>query len=488
MATATKEQPKKTATADPEQKPFMANKPTYLPAPIEEINASISAVWESNGTWKKLAQTVNDASIKERMLKLCNQQEMPLIWVDIIPTQQGLKLYINGEGAKFNREKYLSQNGRRMAERQVIVMPYDKVPGSDPARDKNQGRLYFEITTVVIDTVQRDKIVDAVAAGIIKATDLSEILKTLRIVNEYKTMSAFSNQSEKYDQNRQPDVILKKGVTQCHRRADLEISSQCVLPEDEEPIDAEFIVKGSETPQDKLKMASQAAAAAATMPATTLAPDKVTPVQEKPPEAPSPASGGPAPAGVAPQISAEETAQVNILMEEMKNIFLAAKVEKATMMKWLVEHGLPTRKSEMRVEPLKKAIEELKVQFSPKPAAAASTPTQEPQKEAAEAKNNLLKKIFANREASGFDSDDTLRAWVKKIWQKGLSEMTFPETQTVAERLALLINTLGNYQKWGCATIAELVNFQIDFGGKPVHEMSPEELADWAKQQDAAIS
>ena len=83
MPPATKEKPmvdKKPPVT--ESKP----KPSYLPACIEEVNASIAAVWESTGTWKKLSQVVNDPTIKERMLKICNMQEMPLIGIDIIPT------------------------------------------------------------------------------------------------------------------------------------------------------------------------------------------------------------------------------------------------------------------------------------------------------------------------------------------------------------------------------------------------------------------
>lgn len=250
--------------------------PSYLPAPIDEVNASIAAVWEQLGIFAKIKVQ------KESLLKLCNLQEMPLIGIDIIPTQQGLKVYINGEGAKFNRERYLHQNGRRMIERTIEIVPYDKAPGADPVRDKAQGRLYFKITTTVEDVDQKDKIVNAVASGIIKASEVTETLKALKIITESVTFSAYSNQSEKFGDNRQPDIILKKGITQAHRRSDLEISSQCVIPEDEEPQDAQFLVK-SEDLLEKAKVAADSAKAGASLPDTTLVPEKAA----KQPDAPA---------------------------------------------------------------------------------------------------------------------------------------------------------------------------------------------------------
>lgn len=468
--------------------PFMQNKPSYLPAPIEEVNESISAVWESIGVWKKLSTTVNSPNIKEHILKVCNMQEMPLIGVDIIPTQQGLKLYVNGEGAKFNRERYLTQQGRRMIERQIHIIPHEKI-SANPAVDKNQGRIYFEIITTIEDTAQKAKIVDAVASGVIKASEVKDVLEQLKIITKYITHSSFSNQSEKFDQNRQPDVIIKKGTTQCHRRADLEISSQCVIPEDEEPKDAVFLIKDTPGAADvpalsKIDAAKDAAAAGATLPATTLAPQKSA---ELPPPASTPASEVPA--------ADKDPEKIKALMGEINTIFNEAAVGKADRIKWFTENSYPIRTSEMSVPILEKALAQVKEKYKKAPAdggatlpppstapAAADKPPADPAKQAA------LKKIFAVREKAGFQDDEILRAWVKTRWSKGLSEMTAPEAGVVADQVVEYSNFLENHKKWGFGSELELLTYVEDSSKKTLHSMVSEEVQKAAKDLGELIS
>jgi hypothetical protein len=449
--------------------------PSYLPASIEEVNASIAAVWESTGTWKRLAQAVNSPEIKDRMLKLCNMQEMPLVGVDIIPTQQGLKLYVNGEGAKYNRERYLAQNGRRMTERKIEIVPYDQAPGADPVRDKAQGRLYFKITTTCEDVDQKNKIVNAVASGIIKASEVTETLRALKIITESVTFSAYSNQSEKFQDNRQPDVILKKGITQSHRRADLELSSQVVIPEDEEPTDAQFLVKSEEN----LAAATAAALGAASLPQTTLVPDKATKTPDVAPAAAPAATAAakPGPVGEGTPVQQPNVAEIESLMGQINAIFDAAKVKKVDRIKWFNERKYPISKVQMTVETLSKALAEVKAQFAPPAAPAAAqeapeatkAPEAKPEPEKApQWKQDGLKKIFGLREKAGFADDEAMRAWVKEEFGRGLSEMEIGQMEAVTARMAAFCNFFANSQKWGMNTV-DLTSYVKDSTQKSVH-------------------
>lgn len=441
---------------------------TYLPAPIEEINEQIISSWEQLGILAKIKIK------KETLLKLCNLQEMPLIGIDVIPTQQGPKLYINGEGAKFNRERYLHNAGRRMVSRKVEELAYDQVPHAEANRDKAQGRIFFRITTTVEDVEAKNKIVDAVASGKIPAADVKSIMDQLKIVTDYVTLSSFSNQSEKFDQNRQPDVILKKGVTQSNRRADLEISSQCVIPEDEEPLDAQFIVKAGEALEQATDTAKDAAAEK-----PGLTPSKVA-------EMPEPAAATPGPAGEGTQKN------VDALIKEVNSIFEKVGLKKADRMKWFTEHGLPMKKSEMTIEILEKAVSQAKELLKP-----AATPTEpakaEPAKkdEAAKVdpeKQKMLGFIFGNRAKAGFDSDDGIRTWVREEYSKGLSEMNVGECGDVRQRVEVMVKFLENYQTWGFASENELREYMETFSEKALHKMSVEEIASATKEFEKKAS
>jgi hypothetical protein len=444
---------------------------SYLPAPIDEVNASIAAVWEQLGIFAKIKVQ------KESLLKLCNLQEMPLIGVDVIPTQQGLKLYVNGEGAKFNRERYLSQNGRRMIERVIDIVPYAEAPGSDAVRDKAQGRLYFRITTTCEDVDQKNKIVNAVASGIIKASEVTETLAALKIITKSVTWSAYSNQSEKFSDNRQPDVILKKGITQSHRRADLELSSQVVIPEDEEPTDASFMVKSDEL----LEKATSAAMATASLPAKTLVPDKAV----KQPDAPaSPVKPGPGVGEQTPSASEIET-----IMGSINAIFEAAKLKKVDRIKWFTERGYPIAKDKMTVDVLKKALADVTAQLAApeaQKAPAAAAPAQEAPKaeatkpepeKAPQWKQDGLKKVFGLREKAGFADDETVRTWANETFGKGLSEMDLGQMEAVVSRLAACANTLAQHQKCGFGSAAQLACWIEEGSKKPVYNHNEAELS-----------
>lgn len=473
--------------AAPQEAP---KKAPYLPAPIEEINQSMAVLWDQLGHFQKLKIT------KEALLRHCNMQEMPLLGLDVIPTQQGLKLYINGEGAKFNRERYLHQSGRRMIERKVEILDYDKVPGADAARDKAQGRVYFRILTTVEDVDQKAQIVHGVATGTIKAADVPGLLDALKVITTYETRSAYSYQSEKFQDNRQPDIIIKKGITQCHRRADLEISSQCVIPEDEETVDAVFTVKASEM--------FESAKSGAALPGATLVPEKVVATQTPVPKAPVPTVivDAPGPEGgekksvvtepakpTAAPAAPEDAAALNGLL---KDILTAGKVaSRADRIKWFNAHGFPTDPTKITVEILKKAIDIAKKEFpetGEAPPAEPAGPKLDAATKTDPERHKAIQKIFGMREKALFEGEDPLRAWVKETWGKGMSEMSAPELHGVLERVQSYTDFLGTYNTRGFASPKELMVYAAEAKDKPFHQLSPQDLKEVGGDLDQMIA
>jgi len=430
---------------------------------IVEKNQALAAAWEQMGIFKKLPVT------KDVLIKMANLEGMPLSGVDVIETQQGFRLYVNNEGAKFNREKFLSQQGRELSGRVVDII--DKLPGAvgDATLDKQQGRLYFRITTR-IKSAEYVKIVDAACAGKMSAADAKILLDDDEKRNTYLTYSGFSYASEKFQQNRTPEHIIKKGITQCHRRADLEISKQCVLPADEEPSDANFLTNAEEL----LKQAGAGQPAA-------LAPVKSEPVLPQPSkvdaapaaapsQTPSAAPGSGGEGKTAEDLTAKITA--------LNSVFEKAGVKKFDRQKWMTEHGFPFSKKELTLELLDKAIKVATEQFTP---SAAQPAKQEPPKQAEKAAEDPerikhLAKIFATREKAGFGDEELLRAWVKENCGKGLSEMSAKEMEPVVARVVELTEFLGNHTKWGFNSVAEIVAYIQDSSGKSVHRMTPAEL------------
>lgn len=481
MTAATAEKPAAKGAAKGSVEDLLKPKSSLLPAPIEEINAGVAQVMEDMGVWKKLASLMNNnLAIKDHVLKVCNMQGLPLIGVDIIPTQQGLKLYVNSEGAKFNRERYLDQQGRRMIERKIELIPYEQMPGSDPVKDKAQGRIYFRITTTIEDVEQKAKIVDAVCKGTIPADKVESLLEQLKIVTKYQTHSSFSNQSEKFGDNRQPDAILKKGTTQCHRRADLEISSQCVIPEDEEPKDAEFVIRDA-TPA-RPDAAELAKKVAQDLPPVTLTPTKVTEVKTAQEEQKPQGQGNP-PSTELPVQTPEEVKEIEAVMGQINAVFTAAKIAKPDRMKWFTEHGYPLRKTEMTPTKLKEALAKVKAQYE-KPAAVAgaggpAAAAQEPAKKADPdpARGPEIQKMFGLREKAGFASEEALREWVKTRFGKGMSEMAAGELAKVGDTVKEFANTLEDTAKWGFTTAAELITYVQETEGKDFHLLTSEDLA-----------
>ncbi len=474
MTAATATKPPKGAAAGAVED-LLKPKASYLPAPIEEINAGVAQVWEDIGVWKKLAsQMNNNLAIKEHILKVCNMQGLPLIGVDIIPTQQGLKLYVNGEGAKYNRERYLYNQGRQLIERKIEFVPYEQMPGSDPVKDKAQGRIYFRITTVVENIEQKEKIIDAVCKGTIPADKVEALLEQLKVVTKYVTHSSFSYQSEKFTDNRQPDIIIKKGTTQCHRRADLEISSQCVIPEDEEPKDAEFIIRGDAVEKKPDTAAADLAKKIATeLPPVTLTPSKVSEVKstadEKKPEGTS-AAPSETPAAQTP----EELKKIEELMGKINVVFTNAKVAKADRMKWFTEHNYPLRKSEMSSVRLEEALAKVTAQYGPKGAAEAA---HEPKKADPDpARGPEIQTIFGLREKANFDNEEVLRTWVKTRWGKGLSEMAAGELAQVKDVVKQYADVFENLSKVGFHSPAELLTYVGDTEKKDFYLLTQEEF------------
>lgn len=421
-----------------------------LPAPIEEVNNAIAATWEQLGIFKKLQVS------KAAILDLCNMGDMPMTGIDIIPTSQGPKLYINHDGAKYNREKYLRGQGRTVANRKVEIVDPSEVTFGIPEQHKNQNRIVFRILTKVRDESAHRKVVDAIAQAVAAGhTDAAEKgIKLLEALEStYQTFSAFSYQSEKFPANKTPDHILKKGITQACRRADLEISMQVVIPSDEEPVDAEFTVKAGE----KLKEAKKGA----TLPGATLTPGKV---------APGPADEGGTEKG-------EKAGDMKKLGAELSGILAKAGMKRGAMIKWMTENMGTAKPSEMTPEILQKAVEKAKADLvEKKPEEKKPAPAKEKAKEKSDPdRTKIMKKIFARREEAGFESDDDLRKCVKATCGKGLSEMDSKGLEAVSKSLHTL-GLLSQHKRWGFDTPEELAEYVKDALGKPLSEVGQEEL------------
>ncbi len=437
---------------------------------IAEKNAALAQAWEQMGIFKKIPIT------KEVLVKMANLEGMPLSGADVIETQQGFRLYINNVGAKCLRDKYLTQQDRELSGRSVDIL--EKLPNqnADATLDKQQGRVYFKITTR-IKSPEYVKLIDAVCAGKMSAADAKIILDDDERRNTYHTFSAFSYATEKFQTNRVPEHIIKKGITQCHRRADLEIANQSVLPADEEPTDANFLAKAD----DILKEAQTGSGGA-----SALTPASVKPVA---PTLPPPAKADVAPAATptaaatpgsgvegkaAPTGGEDLTAKISAL----NSIFEAAKVSRFDRQKWMQDHKFPFSKKELTAEVLDKAIKAATEQYTP---SAAQEVKQEPPKQAEKPaedpeRTKALSRIFGMREKSGFVDEDTLRAWVKQVNGKGLSEMTATEMAPVIERISEFATFLANHTKWSFGSTLELMAYVQDSGGKSLHTMTTAEI------------
>ena len=433
-----------------------------LPAPLEKINQAIADTWEQLGTFKKLQVT------KSTILNLCNMGDMPLTGVDIIPTQNGPRLYINHDGAKYNREKYLANQGRAVSSRKVDIVGAKEMGIGADEQHKAQNRVFFRIRTKVRDDMAYRKIVDAIAQAVANGhTQAAEQgLKLLEsLESEYQTYSAFSYQSEKFSQNRTPDHILKKGITQACRRADLEISMQVVLPSDEEPVDAEFIVKADAKIKEAQKGASKTE--------LELKPEKVTP---------GPGVGDEPIKKVGDKTVIVGTPDLGEKTKELIDIFTKAGHKKAFMIKWMTENFGSVKKDELTLEILEKAIAKAKDEFKPETKDKKDTG----KKKSDPDRNKIIKKIFASRADKGFDSDDDLRAMVKGAYGKGLSEMDVEQLSFVEKHLDDLA-FLVDHKKWGFSTPQELVDYVKDSAGKPFAEMTSQELSTVKSDLDEMI-
>jgi hypothetical protein len=415
---------------------------------IENMNAALAEAYEQLGYFKAI--TIQKAAL----VRMANMEGIPLSGIDVIKTQQGPKLYINQEGAKWNRDKYLTSQGREVSGRTVEVL--DQIAGSNIEQDKAQGRKYFKTTTHV-KSQEYINVINGIAMGKVDPKIGMELLKQITEANTYVSWSAFSNVSETF--NKIPEHILKKGQTQAHRRADLEIAKPHVLPADEEPMDAQFVVKDSPATPDVAKAAAAAGAA-------VLVPDN-------PAEAPAPE-----PAAEAPpenqELVKERIGQLAAILSG------SGKLDKVGRLKWLGDNKFPTNIKEATIEILDKMVSVAKVQFE-KPAAPAEppkapTPPKEEAPKADPAKQEILHKVFGLRGKAGFASDDAVRTWVKKVFGKGLSEMNIEEGGKTVERIAAFASLLANKEKWEMKDDASIFDYAKGTKGKDLHDMTPDEV------------
>lgn len=434
-------------------------------SPIAEMNQSLAAAWEQLGYFQRIKLQ------KATLLRLCELEGMPLSGIDVIDTQQGPRIYINGEGAKYNRDKYLGSQGREVSGRQVDVL--NTMPGADEKKDQIEGRKYFKTTTKVI-SAEMKKIVNAIADGKVAGEIGLQIFNQLAEANTYTSWSAFSYTSEKFQTNRVPEHIIKKGMTQAHRRADLEISKQVVLPMDEEPVDAEFVVHGSPAAN------AAAAAAGAAAPAPTPTP-KGGPSMPAPTTAPAKPADKPViettatvkPAAEAAPAAAPTGPSIDSLIGELKNVFETSGVSKPAQMAFMKDNNFPHQKSQMTAEILQKAIAAAREKFAPKPAptvGAAPSPEEEVERK------KKLAAIFGAHEKAGFADEEAVRTWVKATYGKGLSEMTVEETETVRARVARQAAFLGKYQDRGFSSPTELKTWIEESHNATFHDLDATKL------------
>lgn len=455
---------------------------------IELANKTLSEAWDQLGYFAKIKVQ------KQTLVTLCNLEGMPLSCVDVIPTQDGPKLYINSEGAKYNRDKYLNAQNREVAGRTIDIL--DTVPGAKKAEDEALGRKYFRVVTHVMSEEYR-KIIDAISKGVVPVGDGMKLIEEIKKMNMYTSFSAFSYQAEKL--NKTPEQIIKKGITQAHRRADLEISKQFVLPADEEPIDAQFVVR------DTAAAAEHAAAAAAGGGgAPTLTPSSVKDVTPKnDPKKPDTMKTEPAKTAKADEKPAQDAAPAaeqkppqktfEQLGAELNAKFALAGLGKVDRQRWMNHYQIPASKEKLQQNPalLEKAVELVTKQYEDgtlvkwkggvpqdppaEPLKQAELPVS-PDKEDPERKK-LLGVIFGDRrEKAGFDSEDHVRTWVKLTWGKGLSDMTTAETKVVADRMGLFSGLLLRHAKWGFSSPAELVNYVQEAQGADFYKLDEEGL------------
>lgn len=451
-------------TKGPTKAPTKEEKTSFLPIQIEEVNRLIVDVWEQTGKIK--AMNIK----KETLLELANMQKMPLIGVDVIKTKDGLKLYINSEGAKFSREKYLHEQGRRMVGRKVRLMKADQVPGSDPSVDKQARRFYFSVETRVEDVDRINKLVNAIANGTVPAETGMKLIQ--QFSETYETVSAFSALSESFDaQKFNIEHLIKKGVTQSHRRSDLEISMQFVIEEDEEPVDAQFVVRSAEV--------LETAKAEATLSERPVTPEKVTKEQE----------GSKASAAPAAPVTQEVDPAVRAKAKELATL-LQTKLDANAIAKWLAENGIPRKVNEMTHEMLDAAIKKATEQFAapaapanaPEAAGAAEKPPQEATIEAARKK--ALARAFAASKGAGFKDTDEVRSWAKQRFGKGLSEMTLQETEQAADTIGAYAKLLEAHKENGFEDAAGFKEAIESIGGD-LHQIELTKLPDLVKEVKA---
>jgi hypothetical protein len=470
------------ATAEKEPK-VKQSEPKEL-SQLEQMNNVMAEAWEQMGLFKVLAIQ------KATALKMANLGGMPLSGIDVIKTQAGPRLYINNVGAKYNRDSYLNSQNREIAGR--IVEMSDSIPSSNPEQDKAQGRKYFKTTTKV-KSPEYTKIIDGIAAGRVNAETGLKLLEKIMEANTYTSHSSFSYQSESFAANRMPEHIIKKGQTQAHRRADLEISMQCVFPASEEPVDVEFTVKAGEV----MEQAKEAAGG--------ISPDlKISKVVDVTPVTPvaAPAKAqeaqkAPGPVGEgtnAPVAKQEDPEAIKNKITELRAVFDQAGLSKFDSQKFMVDNGFPIKPKEMTVAILEKAIVTARTKFQAKPAPmpAAEAPAPAPAEAAKPAaedqeRKDLLASIFGLREKAGFESDDKIREWVKMGAMKGLSEMTNKEVSEVRVAVQKLAGILGKHQKWGMANGEAVKEFAVDSEGKQLHDMSVDELAKFEAKLDEML-
>jgi len=455
-----------TATAEKEHKVKSAQKPAMEIAQDEstmmvERNFALAEAYEQMGLFK--ASVVSKAT----MLSIANLEGMPLSGIDIIKTQQGYKFYVNQEGAKYNRDKYLGQQGREVSGRIVEIL--DTFVGADAAQDKAQLRKYFK-TTTKIKSKEYSQIVEGIANGKVDAATGLKILDKIEADNTYVSYSSFSTVSEPY--NKTPEHIIKKGQTQAHRRADLEISKQCVLPADEEPMDAEFTLKTGDL-MDKAKEATGGSPVLKPDAVKTVVEVPATAVTVKPAE--QKAAPGPGAEGKS-EAKPEDPEAIKAKITELRAVFDAAKLSKFEQQKWMTDNKFPIKPKEMTVAILEKAIAtahtllDKPAQPAQEAAPAAADPQEDP------ARKSILSSIFGFREKAGFESETTLRDWVKNTRSKGLSEMTAPELTQVDANVRRLADILAKGEKWGMTT-PQLKQFAVDSQKKDIYSMNLDELS-----------
>lgn len=320
---------------------------------------------------------------RAELFKLLQIENLPLGGLDLIPTSQGMRLYINQEGAKAKLANFIDEKNLTVIDEEPEILELPE--------NTNNGRCTIKYKTVMRDNAAFEKVL-AIAPQV-KPEVLDKLLAGVFI--EYKTLASHSYELEGNPANRKPSAIIMKCETKGKRRCYLKAAKSTLLKSDEEEIiaDAPYTVKASVPSAPELKV-----------------PEPLKPV-ERPQADPAPATTTPTTATITEARVREkfETPQGDIksLLRELDLIFNEQGMSGAQRLFWLKEHFGVLSYSKLTVEIARKAIETLKGNPPKSPPVSTSADDAQKADEARRArKAELIRTIFGKAKSLGYPHED----------------------------------------------------------------------------------